>query len=144
MVSWRDNSVGEKARLVEEINSSVNAGYETVAEACVRLGVVRSTYYRWRDRVERYDEGDKTALDARSSRPRRHGRRTAESVREEVVRLAKTGKFRSPTAIARHMGEQGSPIHPGTAIKILEEEGLYGFVTKPRDNGSRTKVRGWL
>ena len=130
--------------MVKGIEAGVDAGYWTVAEACAEFGVDRSTYYRWRERVARYEAGDARALDARSSRPRRHGRRKRNDLREEVVRLAKTGEFGSPTAIARYLREQGTSMHPGTAIRILEVEGLYGYVTKVDRAGNRRKVRGLL
>ena len=143
MGEWSTLSVYQKARLVMEINAEVGAG-ESVAEACAERSVDRSTYYRWRERVARYEAGDRAAIQPRPSSPRRHGRQTPDNIREEVVRLAKTGRFASPTAIARHLTRQGTPIHAGTVIGIVEDAGLYGYVTKTLPNGESKKVRGWI
>lgn len=144
MAMWSTLTPYQKAQVVWEINDSVDAGSESVLGACKRVGVDRSTYYRWRERVERYEAGDPDAIQHRSSRPRKHGRRKPDSIRREVVRLARSGRFRSPTAIARYMTKRGSRLDPGTAIRILEEAGLYGFVTKQVPGGKGKKVRRWL
>ena len=99
----------------------------TVMEACAKAGVHHSQYYRWKKMERAEAKGNKEAWKPKSKRPKRLARMTPDSVRERIISVARSGRYRSANAIAKVMTEElGRPIHAATVIDILEREGLYG------------------
>lgn len=125
-------------QVLREIERRVRGG-ASVKEACRYFGLSRSTFYRRRRDYRRYLNGDTSALDLKSRAPKRLARKTPAKIREEVIRLAQTGRFRFASEIAREIQQvHGHRIHRGTVASLLEEEGLFGF---RRDNQGRRVSR---
>lgn len=116
----------------------------TVMEACAKAGVHHSQYYRWKKMEEAEAKGNKEAWKPKSKRPKRLARKTPDGIREQIINLARSGRYRSGNAIAKVMSEElGRPIHAATVIDILVREGLYGMnEVRSEDGQLLRKKRG--
>ena len=132
-----------KASLVKGVRDAVRKEGYSVTDACKQVRIHRSQYYAWEKAMSRVEAGEVGALSPRSRRPKRFGRAITEELREEVIRLAKSGRFRSANAIAKHLTERGRKIHPGTVVNVLENAGLYGEIKSTRADGTSIKKRGF-
>lgn len=113
-------------------------------DACKEVGIHHSQYYRWKKLADAEADGDVNAWKPRSKRPKRLARKTPDNIRDKVVRLARSGNFKSANSIAKAMKEEtGCSIHAATVISILESEGLYGVREVTAEDGRLLrKTRG--
>ncbi|MBV2131857.1 transposase [Pseudomonas sp. MAP12] len=120
-----------KKRLVLEVVALEDEGLNT-AEACVRLGLSRANFYRWRGLIAETIKGGAGKIAPKSKRPKILARQTPNEFKNRIVEMALSGIFKSANAISKELHNE-RVIHPGTVIKILEEAGLYG-VQEVRDS----------
>src|SRR5690554_4527759 len=91
----------EKARIVQEVEWLVVGEGHSVLDACKKVGIHHSQYYRWKKLAEAEADGDGSAWKPRSKRPKRLARKTSDSIRERVICLARSGSHRSANSIAK-------------------------------------------
>src|SRR5918997_1018309 len=99
----------EIIRLVEQSHLSVRRTLE-------KLGIPRTTFYRWCDL---YQTGGLKALEDRPSRPSRVWNRIPDEVREKVLQLALDEPELSPRELAvRFTDQQGSFISEASVYRL--------------------------
>lgn len=130
----RQYSPQEKQRLVLDVIALEDEGLDKT-EACARLGISRANFYRWRRQVAEAIKGNTDSLRPKSRCPKVLARSTPIEIRQKIVEMASSGKFKSANAIAKALADERA-IHAGTVIKILEEAGLYGVI-EVRDSEGR-------
>jgi len=108
-------AANQKAEILELV---ANSGLST-SGALSRLGIAKSTYYRWR---QRQAEGRLEDREGGSKRPWNHL-----TVEEEAVVLAEAGEHPqlSPRQLAFHITDrQGFFVSESSAYRLLKREGL--------------------
>jgi|GEM_PF-3420307 len=132
----RRRTAKEKAEAVLEVSTRLNVREWKVLEACEEVGIHPSQYYRWKKLADAEEAGDQNAWKPKSKRPKKLARQTPDFVRDKIVSLASSARFRSANGIAQAVrNELGNRIHTATVIKILEEEGLYGVIEERAEDG---------
>lgn len=132
-----------KQRKVEEVGEFRLEGY-SISESCSRARISRNQFYLWRKQYERYIGGDAGAMEPKPRRPKHLARLTPEIIRQRIIELARSGKFRSAHAIAQELRREGSRIHTATVIEVLESKKLYGMVFQRNSAGRMVKKRGLI
>lgn len=113
------------SRLVQEGNS--------VAGACEELGIHRSQYYRWKKQQEQ-SQGGIEGLEPKSRAPHTT-RRTSMALRDEMIQMACSGRYKSANQITQALRHKGNRTAPGTVIRNLEKAGLYDTIEVLDGNG---------
>ena len=109
----------EIIRLVEQSHLPVRATLE-------KLGVIRSTFYRWYDA---YQRGGPEALADRPSRPSRVWNRLPAEIRNQIVALALEKPELSPRELAvRFTDERRYFVSEATVYRLLKAQDL---ITSP-------------
>src|SRR5665811_1060965 len=91
-----------------------------------KLGIPRSTFYRW---YNQYQSGGPEALDDRTSRPSRVWNRIPDDVRARVVDLALDEPELSPRELAVHFTDtQGYFVSESSVYRLLK---AHDLITSP-------------
>lgn len=135
----RHFSPEEKLRLINRIHA--RRGSTSVSDACANVGIKRNDYYRWQ---RAFANGGKEAFVEKSRKPKKLARATPDTIKSKIRAMAKSGEYANPTRICEHLRAAGSRITPKTVISILEDAGLYGFISKTRKNGRVIRRKGIL
>ena len=101
-------------KIIIRIENSGNVSAE-----CKLLGISRSSYYR--DQEKRNSNN----LRLKSRKPRKTSK-TLRSTEKEIVKLAKSGKYRHASEVTKEALKRGIEISDNNVIRILCEHGLYG------------------
>lgn len=128
-----------KFAIVWNTSIDINHGF-TVRQACERMGISESQYYKWRRKLvpiygshlvfpQRFTDGYK-------------GNRTSEHVEDAVIRLAQSGRFAHATEVSAYLLHwKATEVRPATVRFILRRAGLYGKI-EMENEGSGAK-RTW-
>ena len=109
----------EIIRLVEQSHLPVRAALD-------KLGITRSTFYRWYDA---YQRGGPEALNDHPSRPSRVWNRLPAEIREQIVALALEQPELSPRELAvRFTDERRYFVSEATVYRLLKSQDL---ITSP-------------
>ena len=106
-----------------------------VRDACKTLGISPKQYYAWRKALD----SDETLLEPKSKKPVNSPKKADEKTRELVIEAACSGKFRSAKKVKEYLASLDVMISIPTIIKVLEENGLYGFVQSRNLDGKLLK-----
>ncbi len=128
-------SATEKLAIVKRILEARAAGRETES-ACRAEGIHQATFYRWLARLKQAEDSHTAALSPKSRRPKTLARLTPQSLRHEVISLARGGSFQSANQITEALRRSGHRTTCSTVINILEEEGLFGIIEKKDRKGN--------
>mgnify|MGYP001242534145 CR=1 FL=1 len=135
------HSPDQKLAIIGKVLKARHDGSKVV-DACRAQGIHHSTFYRWMARLKNTGDKHLEALRPKSRRPKRLARQTPQSVRNEVIALARKGEFKSANAITTYLRKKKSfSITCATTIMILEDAGLYGYI-KINRRGKTIKKRG--
>ena len=88
-----------------------------VAQACKRVGIDRTSFYRWRQRF--LNEG-KSGLANRSRAHHSHPRKTAVAVERQILRCCFGHPQWSCVEVSAHLHQQGHAVSPTTVHAILK------------------------
>ena len=115
-------SPSEKTEIIRMVEQS----HLPVRRTLEKLGVPRSTFYRWYDR---YQRGGPEALDDRPSRPDRVWNRIPEAVRGQVIDLALELPELSPRELAvRFTDEKKYFVSEASVYRLLK---AHDLITSP-------------
>ena len=144
-MSQKRPSPQQRYQKVLEVLEKIKATGCTLEEACDGAGVSRTTYSRWRDKLQANENYlEKGEIPEKSRRPKRLARATSPTTRHYVVYEAGKPHHTSANGIARHLKENGILISTAKVIEILEEEGLYGEIHSANARGELVRKRGLL
>jgi putative transposase len=109
-----------------EIIRLVEQSHFPVKRALEKLGILRTTFYRWYDR---YQSGGPEALDDRSPRPDRVWNRIPDDIRERIRKLALEEPALSPRELAvRFTDTENYFVSEASVYRLLKA--LY-LITRP-------------
>jgi putative transposase len=115
-------SASDKTEIIRLVEQSPLAARRTLA----KLGIPRSSFYRWYDRNQR---GGPEALADRPSRPDRVWNRIPEAIRSQIVDLALDQPELSPRELAvRFTDEQEYFVSKTSVYRLLK---AHDLVTSP-------------
>lgn len=108
------HSPEEKLAIIDEVLKARHDGSKVV-DACRAQRIHHSTFYRWMARLKNTGYKHLEALCSKSRRPKRLARQTPQSVRNEVIALARKGELKSANSITTYLREKKtflSPVRP--------------------------------
>lgn len=128
-----------KRRNVEEVNRLIRSG-RSIRQACLGVGIHPNQFHKWKGQLEDYKNGDSTALEEKSKRPKTLARKTSDEDAQIIINLARSGAYSSANAITQEAKNiLGRSITTGTVIKILEASGDYGIIEVKNKDGKVVK-----
>ena len=131
----------EKLGFLNRILALLKNGMK-VKDACTAVGISTSSYYKWREQAFDRFNGNPTALEAQSRRPKAFGNRYSGDIEQQVIDSAMTGQYLSASSLKGALADRGLELTVPTIIRILEDQGLYGYVFRENSKGVVKKVRG--
>lgn len=110
----------------------------SISDACVHLGISRSSLHRW---LERFDPDDLTSLEEKSHEP--HSMRTS-NVPQHIVTLIRAYREREPLTGKERirellLSEHGISLSSSTVGRVIDRECLY-FAQTPLHWRKRMRV----
>lgn len=109
------------------------------------MGVSRTSFRRWRDRLNTNPEyKQREAIEMDSTRPICHARQVSANTRQRIIEEAQNTHHTSASSITRQLKAEGIAISTAKVIEILEEEGLYGMIQVRDSKGGIKRKRGLL
>jgi transposase-like protein len=141
-IKRRQFSASEKEKLVFKLAEVIELEGQQVSGACMRAGITPKQYYQWKELLRK---GGSAALQPKSKRPKTFGNQISESIRQQVISEAQSGRHDSANQIKIYLESCDVKVSSPTVIKILEDANLYGFVNvRDKDGKLVTKRRGFL
>lgn len=144
-MSQKTHTPKQRYQIVKDVLEKTLHDGCSLDEACTAVGVARTTFSRWRNKL-RVNENylDNEEIPEKSRRPKRLARLISESTKQYVVDEASKPHQTSANRIARHLKENGLPISTAKVIEILEGEGLYGEIHILNARRESVRKRGLL
>ncbi|WKU18166.1 hypothetical protein [Advenella alkanexedens] len=139
-------SAEERFRLLQAVYSAVNHSdkrkRKTVTEACMDVGLARSTYNRWKKLLDENPEWiKKGVLPARSRAPKKNGKTLPVGVRQRIEDMARSGQYANPSQIGKALRAEGVNVSDNAVRNNLERAGLYGYGTVVGSDGRPVKKK---
>jgi transposase-like protein len=131
-------SAPDKTEIIRLVEQSPSPARRTLE----KLGIPRSTFYRWYDR---YRRGGPEALADRPSRPDRVWNRIPEAIRSQIVELALDQLELSPRELAvRFTDEEKYFVSEASVYRLLKAHDLIASrptssSKRPRNSGTRPR-----
>ena len=139
-------SAEERFQLVQAVYSAANHSdkkkRKTVAQACMDVGLARSTYNRWKKSLDENPEWiRKAVLPAQSRAPKENGKVLPVGVRQRIEGLARSGQYANPSKIGKALRAEGVSVSDNAVRNNLERTGLYGYRTVLGSDGKTIKKK---
>lgn len=139
-------SAEKRFQLVQAVYSAVNHSdkrkRKTVTEACMDVGLARSTYNRWKKLLDENPEWiKKGVLPAQSRSPMKNGMALPAHVRQRIEDMARSGKYANPSQIGKALRAEGVSVSDSAVRNNLERAGLYGYRTIVGSDGKPIKKK---
>src|SRR5690606_2140560 len=142
----KQRSADERFQLVQTIYSAANhfdkKKRRTVTQACMDVGLARSTYNRWKKLLDENPEWiKKGVLPARSRAPKKNGKALPVGVRQRIEDMARSGQYANPSQIGKALRAEGVSVSDNAVRNNLERAGLYGYRTVVGSDGKTIKKK---
>lgn len=139
-------SAEERFQLVQAVYSAVNHSdkkkRKTVTQACMDVGLPRSTYKRWKKLLDENPEWiKKGVLPTQSRAPKKNGKALPVGVRQRIEDMARSGKYVNPSQIGKASRAEGVSVSDNAVRNNLEAAGLYGHRTVVGSDGKTIKKK---
>lgn len=134
----------ERYQLVQAIYSAVNHSYKrkrkTVTQACMDVGLARSTYNRWKKSLSENPEWSRDGVvPTESTAPKKNGMALPAGVRQRIEDMARSGLYVNPSRIGKALRAAGISVSDNAVRDNLERAGLYRFPDNDESNGKSIK-----
>ena len=117
----------------------------SLEEACRQVGVPRTTYTRWLNKLsENGSDLESGEIPDQSRRPKTFARETSESTKQRVIEEAANVSHKTASSITKQLQQEGISIGNAKVIEILKENGLYGEIEVQNAKGEWRRKSGLL
>lgn len=133
-------------QLVQAVYSAVNHSdkrkRKTITQACMDVGLARSTYNRWKKSLDENQEWvEKGVVQPQSRAPKQNGMALSDDVGQRMEEMARSGMYANPSQIGKALREEGISVSDNTVRNNLERVGLYGYRTVVGSDGKPIKKK---
>ncbi|UQI40517.1 transposase [Vreelandella venusta] len=135
----------QRFQKVDEVFEKIKETGCSLELACAEAGISRTTFSRWRNKLQAHNAYlEDGMIPDESRRPKHLARQLSSSTRQRIVDEASNSQHTSANKIAKLLKGQGLSISTSKVIEVLEEEGLYGEIQVTNKRGEKVRKRGLI